>query len=109
MIRPKPRTNRSPKRSTNFPAINPEVNRITAKLEIMSPTKVFETPKDLAKIGIAGIIKPNPTATRNEIDVSTDTSLGKSLKGELNLIPGFRQLHPDGRLRVHDLIAKVFL
>jgi hypothetical protein len=31
------------------------------------------------------------------------------LKGELNLIPGFRQLHPDGRLRAHDLIAKAFL
>ncbi|MFM7452142.1 MAG: hypothetical protein ACKO2M_06675 [Actinomycetota bacterium] len=48
--------------------------------------KVFETPNDLAKIGIAGIINPKPTATRKEIEVNTATSLGRSLKGDLNLI-----------------------
>jgi hypothetical protein len=44
--------------------------------------RVFETPKVLAKIGIAGMIKPKPTATRNEIEVSTETSLGNPLKGD---------------------------
>lgn len=53
---------------------------------MINPIKVFETPNDLAKIGIAGIINPKPTATRKEIEVKTATSLGRSLKGELNLI-----------------------
>lgn len=57
-----------------------------AKEEIINPIKVFETPNDLAKIGIAGIIKPKPTATRKEIEVNTATSLGSPLKGEFNLI-----------------------
>jgi len=57
-----------------------------AKEEMINPIKVFETPNDLAKIGIAGIINPKPTATRKEIEVKTATSLGRSLKGELNLI-----------------------
>ena len=88
-----PSTKRSPKRSTNFPAIKPDVNRITAKLEIITPTSVFDTPKDLAKIGMAGMINPKPTATRNEIAVNTETSLGKPLKGELIFIPKIRRLH----------------
>ena len=53
---------------------------------MINPIKVFETPNDLAKIGIAGIMSPKPTATRKEIEVKTATSLGRSLKGELNLI-----------------------
>jgi hypothetical protein len=53
---------------------------------MINPIKVFETPNDLAKIGIAGIINPKPTATRKEIEVNTDTSLGRPLKGEFNLI-----------------------
>ena len=53
---------------------------------MINPIKVFETPNDLAKIGIAGIISPKPTATRKDIEVNTATSLGRSLKGELNLI-----------------------
>ena len=57
-----------------------------AKEEMINPIKVFETPNDLAKIGIAGIISPKPTATRKDIEVNTATSLGRSLKGELNLI-----------------------
>jgi len=57
-----------------------------AKEEMINPIKVFETPNDLAKIGIAGIINPKPTATRKEIEVKTATSLGRSLKGDLNLI-----------------------
>ena len=40
----------------------------------------------IAKIGIAGIMSPKPTATRKEIEVNTATSLGRPLKGELNLI-----------------------
>jgi hypothetical protein len=49
---------------------------------MIKPIRVLETPKVLAKIGIAGIIKPKPTATRNEIDVSTETSFGNPLKGD---------------------------
>lgn len=37
-----------------------------AKLEIIKPMAVLLTPKDEAKIGIAGIIKPNPTATKKQ-------------------------------------------
>jgi len=48
----------------------------------MSPIRVLETPKVFAKIGIAGIINPKPTATKNEIAVSTETSLGSPLNGE---------------------------
>jgi hypothetical protein len=57
-----------------------------AKAEMINPIKVFETPNDLAKIGMAGIMSPKPTATRKDIEVNTATSLGRSLKGELNLI-----------------------
>jgi hypothetical protein len=42
----------------------------------------LETLKLLAKIGIAGIITPKPTATRKEIEVSTETSRGSPSKGE---------------------------
>jgi hypothetical protein len=77
IINPKPSTKRSPNISTNLPAINPEVNRITAKLETIKPIRVLDTPKVWAKIGIAGTINPKPIATRNEIDVSTETSRGR--------------------------------
>jgi len=53
-----------------------------ANEEMISPIKVFETPKVFAKIGIAGMIKPKPTATRKDIEVSTETSLGNPLHGE---------------------------
>lgn len=53
-----------------------------AKLETIKPIKVFETSKLLAKIGIAGIINPKPTATKNEIDVNTETSRGSPSNGE---------------------------
>jgi hypothetical protein len=67
-----------------------------AKEEMINPIRVFETPKVLAKIGMAGIIRPNPTATRNEIAVSTETSFGSPLKGELMrmFIPAPLQQHP---------------
>ena len=42
------------------------------------------TPNDLAKIGMAGIIKPKPNATKKETAVITVTSRGKSINGELN-------------------------
>ena len=54
-----------------------------ANEEMINPIKVLDTPKVLAKIGIAGMIKPNPTATKNEIAVRTETSLGSPLKGDL--------------------------
>lgn len=47
-----------------------------AKLEIINPIKVLETLKLLAKIGMAGIITPNPIATRKDIELSTETSRG---------------------------------
>ena len=81
--RPKPSTTRSPNLSTNFPEKRPDTNLIIANAEMMSPIRVLETPKVLAKIGIAGMINPKPTATRNEIAVRTETSLGRPLKGEL--------------------------
>ncbi len=81
--RPNPSTTRSPNLSTNFPEKSPDTNRIMAKEETMRPIKVFETPKVFAKIGIAGMINPKPTATRKEIVVSTETSLGSPLNGEL--------------------------
>ena len=76
MNNPKPKTARSPKRSTNFPDIKPEENLIIAKLEMINPIAVLLTPKDAAKIGIAGIIKPKPTATKNATTDSTPTSFG---------------------------------
>jgi hypothetical protein len=53
-----------------------------AKEEMINPMRVLETPKVLAKMGIAGIIRPKPTATRKEIEVSTETSFGNPLKGD---------------------------
>jgi hypothetical protein len=55
-----------------------------ANEEMIKPIKVFETPKVLAKIGMAGMINPKPTATRNEIEVRTETSLGSPLNGDLS-------------------------
>jgi hypothetical protein len=84
MMSPNPRTTRSPNRSTNFPEKSPETNLIIANEEMINPMRVLETPNVFAKIGIAGMINPKPTATKNEIVVRTDTSLGRPLKGELN-------------------------
>ena len=81
--RPKPKTARSPKRSTNLPDIRPDENLIIAKLETINPIAVLLTPKDAAKIGIAGIIKPKPTATKNATADKTETSRGSSAKGFL--------------------------
>ena len=53
---------------------------------MIKPIRVFETPKVFAKMGIAGIIRPKPTATRKEIAVSTETSFGSPLKGDLIII-----------------------
>lgn len=57
-----------------------------AKLEIINPIIVFVTPKVRAKIGMAGIIKPKPTATRNEIAVRTVTSIGSPRKRFLRIL-----------------------
>ena len=81
--KPKPRTARSPNRSTNLPEINPEEKRIIAKLEMINPIAVLLTPKDAANIGIAGIIKPKPTATKNETAERIETSRGNCAKGFL--------------------------
>ena len=81
MNNPKPSTARSPNLSTSFPEINPDENRIIAKLEIIRPIAVLLTPNDEAKIGTAGIIKPKPTATKNATADRTETSRGSSAKG----------------------------
>ena len=83
MKSPKPKTTLSPKRSTSFPENKPDTNRMIANEEMINPIKVLDTPKVLAKIGIAGMIKPNPTATKKEIAVRTETSLGSPLNGDL--------------------------
>jgi hypothetical protein len=54
-----------------------------AKLEMINPINVFVTPNVWAKIGMAGIISPNPIATRNEIVVKTETSRGSPENGDL--------------------------
>ncbi len=81
MKSPKPKTARSPNLSTNLPEINPDEKRIIAKLEMIKPIAVLLTPKDEAKIGIAGIIKPNPTATKNATEERIETSRGNCAKG----------------------------
>jgi len=81
--KPKPRTALSPNRSTNLPEINPEEKRIIAKLEMINPIAVLLTPNDDAKIGIAGIINPNPTATKKETAERIETSRGSCAKGFL--------------------------
>jgi hypothetical protein len=48
---------------------------------MIKPIAVLLTPKDAAKIGIAGIISPKPTATRNETVESIATSLGSWANG----------------------------
>lgn len=83
---PKPRTARSPNRSTNLPEINPEEKRIIAKLEMIKPIAVLLTPKDEAKIGMAGIIRPNPTATKKATEERIETSRGNCAKGFLPIL-----------------------
>jgi len=55
-----------------------------ANIEITRPIAALLTPNDLAKIGMAGMIRPKPNATKNETAVITVTSRGKSVNGELN-------------------------
>lgn len=81
--RPKPSTARSPNRSTNLPEIKPEEKRIIAKLEMINPIAVLLTPNEAANIGIAGIINPNPTATKKETAERIETSRGSCAKGFL--------------------------
>ena len=85
--RPKPRTALSPNLSTNFPEINPEENLMIANAETIKPIAVLFTPKEAAKIGIAGIIRPNPIATKKETVERIATSRGRSRNGfsRLNL------------------------
>jgi hypothetical protein len=81
MNKPTPRTVRSPNRSTNLPENKPDANRIIAKAEISTPIAVLLTPKEEAKIGIAGIIKPKPIATKKDTVERIATSFGISLNG----------------------------
>ncbi len=79
--RPNPRTALSPNLSTNFPEIKPEENLIMANAETIRPIAVLLTPKDAAKIGIAGIINPNPIATKKDTVERIATSRGRSRNG----------------------------
>ena len=64
----------------------PEISRVTAKAPITTPIAVAPTPKEDANIGIAGITKPKPMATKKPTVVSAATTGGKSRKGDLSLI-----------------------
>jgi hypothetical protein len=66
-----------------LPEIKPEEKRIIAKLEMIKPIAVLLTPNEAAKIGIAGIINPKPTATKNETAERIETSRGNCAKGFL--------------------------
>jgi len=50
---------------------------------MINPIAVLFTPNDEAKIGIAGIINPNPTATKKETAERIETSRGSCAKGFL--------------------------
>jgi hypothetical protein len=52
-----------------------------ANAETIKPIAVLLTPNDAAKIGIAGIINPNPIATKKETVERIATSRGRSRKG----------------------------
>lgn len=47
---------------------------------------VLLTPNDAANIGMAGIIRPKPTATRNETVESIATSVGRLANGFLKVL-----------------------
>ena len=80
-----------------------------AKLEMIKPIKVFVTPKVRAKIGMAGIIRPKPIATRNEMVVSTDTSRGSPLNGEFNFKRAILLWHLGAPRHAHGYPAAVSL
>lgn len=80
-----------------------------AKLEMIKPIKVFVTPKVRAKIGMAGIIRPKPIATKKEIVVSTDTSRGSPLNGEFNFKRATLQQHLVELKHAHGYLEAVSL
>lgn len=80
-----------------------------AKLEMIKPIKVLVTPKVRANIGMAGIIRPKPIATRKEIVVSTDTSRGRPLNGELNFKRATLQQHLGERMHAHGYLVAASL
>jgi len=87
-------TMRSPNKSTNFPETNPDEKRAMANIETMSPTAELFTPKDLANSGIAGMMMPNPSATKNDAETRTLTSRGNPARSrvEINQLPR-QQIH----------------
>ncbi len=52
-----------------------------ANAETIRPIAVLLTPKDAAKMGIAGIINPNPIATKKDTVERIATSRGRSRNG----------------------------
>ena len=53
---------------------------------MIKPIAVLLTPNEAAKIGIAGIINPKPTATKNETAERIETSRGNCAKGFLPIL-----------------------
>ena len=58
-----------------------EEKRMKEKRLMTAPTAKLETPNDLAKSGMAGMMTPYPIATEKETAVRTATSLGRPSKG----------------------------
>ena len=80
---PVPKTSRSPKRSTNLPAKSPDTRRATAKALTTNPIAVALAPNEEAKMGMAGMMRPNPTATKKATEVRAATAGGKPVNGDL--------------------------
>ena len=64
----------------------PETSLATAKAPMTTPTAVAPTPNEDANIGMVGMTRPKPIATKNPTVVSAATTGGKSRKGDLSLI-----------------------
>ena len=77
-----------------------------ANIETMSPTAELFTPKDLANSGIAGMMMPNPRATKNDAETRTLTSRGRPARSrvEINQLPR-QQIHRE-LLRSREMYAR---
>ena len=82
MPMPVARTTRSPSRLTRLPPAKAETKRMRAKTLMTDDAAKLETPKVLAKTGMAGARMPKPSATKNATAVSTATSRGSPYIGE---------------------------
>ena len=76
MIKPEASTRRSPSRSVNQPAKGEEMKRISAKADTTDDAARALTSKLEAKIGIAGMTIPKPSATKKAMVARIQTSRG---------------------------------